>query len=408
MHLLPLRLSGLLSLLAFVSPCVSAAEPVGKVEAAADLDWAAFQKAMQPPPSAKDTDFSGRIRWGMMFVQGILTTGQNFYDRHPTDPRRWECVTQMVKQFGSWTGGINGREDGKKAANAVFNEAARAQWAIKLQALRVAGIAAPDISETNRLILEQETLVGLRTVAAKAAPTERVAALAAVKAEVDRLAAKYPNEPLMGSLASGYIKSMERAGATREEIQAQWAAFAAYPGTALANAAPAGAREAAARQQLGDRSKLPIELAFTAVDGRKVDLRDLRGKVVLVEFWATWCAPCKEEIPNIKKIYAAYHGKGFEVVGITLENARLADADTAVEREQKLAKARQVLIDFTTKHEMPWPQYFDGKYRQNAIAVDYLINAIPAMLLIGKDGRIIRTQARGPQLEAAVAAALGL
>jgi thiol-disulfide isomerase/thioredoxin len=315
---------------------------------------------------------------------------------------------QMVKQFGSWTGGINGREDGKKAANAVFGEAARAQWAIKLHALRVAGIAATDISETNRLILEQETLVGLRNVAAQAAPNERVAALAAVKAEVDRLAAKYPDEPLMGSLASGYIKSMERAGATREETQAQWAAFAAYPGTALAKAAPAGAREAAARQQLGERAKRPIELAFTAVDGRKVDLRELRGKVVLVEFWATWCAPCKEEIPNIKKLYAAYHAKGFEVVGITLENARLADADTPVEREQKLAKARQILVDFTAKQEMPWPQYFDGKYRQNTIAVDYLVNAIPAMFLIGKDGRIITTHARGPQLEAAVTAALGL
>jgi thiol-disulfide isomerase/thioredoxin len=251
-------------------------------------------------------------------------------------------------------------------------------------------------------------LVGLRNVAAQAAPNERVAALAAVKAEVDRLAAKYPDEPLMGSLASGYIKSMERAGATREETQAQWAAFAAYPGTALAKAAPAGAREAAARQQLGERAKRPIELAFTAVDGRKVDLRELRGKVVLVEFWATWCAPCKEEIPNIKKLYAAYHAKGFEVVGITLENARLADADTPVEREQKLAKARQVLVDFTAKQEMPWPQYFDGKYRQNTIAVDYLVNAIPAMFLIGKDGRIITTHARGPQLEAAVTAALGL
>jgi thiol-disulfide isomerase/thioredoxin len=408
MNLLLLRLSALLSLLAFVSPCVRAAEPVGKAEAAANADWAAFQQAMQPAPSAKDTDYAGRIRWGMMFVQGVLTTGQNFYDRHPTDPRRWDCVMQMVKQFGSWTGGLNGREDGKKAANAVFSEAARAQWATKLQALRVAGIAAPDISETNRLILEQETLVGLRDIAAKAAPAERVAALTAVKTEVDRLAAKYPNEPLMGSLASGYIKSMERAGATREDVQAQWAAFAAYPGTALANAAPAGALEAAARQQLGDRAKLPIELAFTAVDGRKVDLRDLRGKVVLVEFWATWCAPCKEEIPNIKKLYAAYHGKGFEVVGITLENARLADTDTGVEREQKLARARQVLVDFTAKQEMPWPQYFDGKYRQNKIAVDYLINSIPAMFLIGKDGRIITMHARGPQLEAAVTAALGL
>ena len=408
MNLQPLRLSLLLSLLAFVSPCVFAAEPAGKAAAAADSDWAAFQQAMQPPPSPKDTDYAGRIRWGMMFVQGILTTGQNFYDRHPADPRRWDCVMQMVKQFGSWTGGINSREDGKKAANAVFNEAARAQWAIKLQALSVAGITAPDISATNRLSLEQVTLVGLRNVAAKAAPSERVAALAAVKAEVDRLAAKYPDEPLMGSLASGYIKSMERAGATREETQAQWAAFAAYPGTALANAAPAGAREAAARQQLGDRAKRPIELAFTAVDGRKIDLRDLRGKVVLVEFWATWCAPCKEEIPNIKKLYAAYHGKGFEVVGIALENARLADADTVVEREQKLAKARQTLVDFTAKNEMPWPQYFDGKYRQNAIALDYLINTIPAMFLIGKDGRIITTHVRGPQLEAAVTAALGL
>ena len=92
----------------------------GKAEAAADPDWAAFQQAMQPAPSPKDTDYAGRIRWGMMFVQGILTTGQNFYDRHPADPRRWDCVMQMVKQFGSWTGGINGREDGKKAANAVF------------------------------------------------------------------------------------------------------------------------------------------------------------------------------------------------------------------------------------------------------------------------------------------------
>ncbi len=95
-------------------------------------------------------------------------------------------------------------------------------------------------------------------------------------------------------------------------------------------------------------------------------------------------------------------------MGISLENAGLAEADTAVEREKKLAKARQVLVGFTAQQAVPWPQYFDGKYRQNAIAVGYLINAIPAMFLIGKDGLIIRTHARGPRLEAAVAAALGL
>ena len=257
-------------------------------------------------------------------------------------------------------------------------------------------------------MLEQETLATLRTAAAMAARAEHGAAMAAVKAEVDRLAAKFPNEPLMGSLASGYINSMERAGATPDEIQAQWAAVAAYPGTALANAAPAGAKAAAARPQLGEKTRRPIELAFTAVDGRKVDLRELRGKVVLVEFWATWCGPCREERPNSKKIYAAYHEKGCEVAGITRENARLAATDTAVAREQKLAKARKVLLAFTAGRAMPWPQHFEGKYRKNAIAVEYPINAIPTMFLISKDGQIITTSARGPQLEREVKQAPGL
>ena len=86
MNLLLPRLSLLLSVFVFVSPCGFAADTVGKAEAAADSDWTAFQQAMQPPPSAKDTDYAGRIRWGMNFVQGVLTTGQNFYDRHPSDP----------------------------------------------------------------------------------------------------------------------------------------------------------------------------------------------------------------------------------------------------------------------------------------------------------------------------------
>ncbi len=143
----------------------------------------------------------------------------------------------------------------------------------------------------------------------------------------------------------------------------------------------------------------PLELAFTAADGRPVDLKSLRGKVVLIDFWATWCGPCIAELPNVKRVYEAYHAKGFEVIGISLENGRLLPADTAEQTAAKLAAARQVLTDFTAKEKMPWPQHFDGKYWKNEFAVQFGIGAIPAMFLLDQEGRVVSTNARGPMLE---------
>ncbi|MEN9636069.1 MAG: hypothetical protein RL077_4473 [Verrucomicrobiota bacterium] len=149
-------------------------------------------------------------------------------------------------------------------------------------------------------------------------------------------------------------------------------------------------------------SAKPLEIAFTAVDGREVDLRKLRGKVVLVDFWATWCAPCIAELPNVKKVYADYHSKGFEVVGISLENGRLLPTDTPEQTTKKLAAAKKVLTDFTAKEAMPWPQHFDGKHWKNDISTKYDIGGIPAMFLLDQDGNVVSTNARGPALEAEV------
>jgi hypothetical protein len=108
------------------------------------------------------------------------------------------------------------------------------------------------------------------------------------------------------------------------------------------------------------------------------------------------------ELPNVKKVYAAYHVKGFEVVGIALENGKLAPKDTPEQTAAKLATAKKVLTDFTAANDMPWPQYFDGKYWKTDIATKYAISSIPAMFLLDQEGKVISTDARGPKLEAEV------
>lgn len=124
----------------------------------------------------------------------------------------------------------------------------------------------------------------------------------------------------------------------------------------------------------------PLELSFTALDGRKVDLKNLRGKVVLIDFWATWCIPCLQELPAVKAVYKKYHSKGLEIIGISLD------------------EKRDVVEQFLKKNQIPWPQYFDGKGWQTHWAQYYGIQAIPAMWLVDKKG-ILRDQNARQNLE---------
>jgi peroxiredoxin len=141
------------------------------------------------------------------------------------------------------------------------------------------------------------------------------------------------------------------------------------------------------RASLVDGAKFPdFDVKDTA--GKPLSIANYKGKVVLLDFWATWCGPCVHELPNVIKAYEAYHQKGFEVIGISL------DKD-----EQKLAS-------FTKEKNMPWRQYFDGLVWQNKLAVKYGINSIPATFLLDGQGTIIGHDLRGEALDQAVAKAL--
>ena len=118
--------------------------------------------------------------------------------------------------------------------------------------------------------------------------------------------------------------------------------------------------------RLGLQGK-PVPMKFTAVDGRVVDLSQMRGKVVLVDFWETECEPCVAELPRIKAAFKKYQHKGFEVVGIS------SDTD-----KDKLER-------FLKEQEITWPQYFEGQ-QNNKFTVEFGINGFPHMFLVDKKG----------------------
>lgn len=113
----------------------------------------------------------------------------------------------------------------------------------------------------------------------------------------------------------------------------------------------------------------PMTIQFAAVDGREVNLASMRGRVVLVDFWATTCAPCVGELPRVYDVYNKFHNRGFEVIGISCDDHKDA------------------LLKFLKKTGYPWPQYFDGNPQgNNKFTAEFGIDGVPHIFLVDKKG----------------------
>jgi thiol-disulfide isomerase/thioredoxin len=145
--------------------------------------------------------------------------------------------------------------------------------------------------------------------------------------------------------------------------------------------AKAAAEHIMAERKLKQMAGKPIEIAGTKLDGSKFSTKDWKGKVILVDFWATWCGPCIAELPRIKETYKKHHDKGLEILGVSCDSEA------------------QALKGFLDKNpDMPWPQLFDTqqnpKVEWHPLAKEYGITGIPTMFLIDKKGILRTTEAR--------------
>ena len=130
------------------------------------------------------------------------------------------------------------------------------------------------------------------------------------------------------------------------------------------------------------------EISLPSPDGKEIALSSLKGKLVLIDFWASWCGPCRKEMPNVIKIYSKFKNKGFEIYGVSLD------------------QDKEKWMEAITKDGINWPQVSDLKYWDNVAARIYNVQGIPYTVLIDKDGKIIAKNLRGQELEKKIAEVL--
>ncbi len=322
----------------------------------ADQAWNAIQTAIstppQPPaewatkePTPADVETFRRGRADLAVK--IADQSKDFYTRFAADPRAAEARVNEMRLLDA-------------AINLGLTNTLT-----RLEELEKARLADPNLPVDDRIGI---TLTAATRAAELLAGSDEAKAKANLEVTVRDLIKQFPQRPEPYQVLLGLVgdDSSEKSRATLQSL--------------VGTNVPPEVRESA--QQILKRLEFmgkPLELKFTSVDGKEIDLATYKGKVVLVDFWATWCRPCIRALPGVKKAYAELQSKGFEILGISFD------------------EEKGDLTSFVEKEKMTWPQYFDGKGWENVLGARFGIASIPAMWLVDRQG-VVRDLNAGEDL----------
>lgn len=318
----------------------------------ADKAWKEAEGALQPPPLP--AEWSGQrptpeqvkeFRAEQGRLAGVAADKlQDFYTRFPEHAK----AAAARRKYQEMLRVAVGLGNASKAAD--------------LEKVEAEKLKDPNLSEDERFKLRMQAV--RRALAVKSGADD-----AEMAAEVERIAREIIKE--FPKREEGYQMLLSAAQGSEEPKTRALAkeVIASSESEKIKTAAEGLLRKL-------DALGKPLEIKFTALDGREVDVSKMKGKVVLIDFWATWCGPCVAEVPNVKKAYEKLHPKGFEIVGISFDDDK-----------EKLQK-------FVSRERMPWPQFFDGEGFGNKFGQQYGINGIPTMWLVDKQGNLREMNAR--------------
>ena len=340
-----------------LQPNCGAAQPVGGPQAAGkdeaantvgDAAWEQVKKALIPPPQPAEWRTTPPTKEQMAEFEkrnGTLAAAaadkaKDFYTKFPSHARAQEARGLELKLL------------------MVAIELGNTNRQPQLDALLEKRLNDPAVPGDEKFRVRAQRIVSLINDESG----DPAATLAKAEKAARELQRDFPKKDetfdLLLMLANGYLdqENLQKARQIVEEVDKN---------------GPAEAKEQAQTQlRKIDRVGKPLELSFADLKGKHIDIKDYTGKVVLVDFWATWCGPCVAALPELKETYLKYHPKGLEVMGISLD------------------KEKDTLEKFLRDENMTWPQHFDGGGWESDLVRKFEIEGIPTMWLVDKKGKL--------------------